>query len=134
MRTRAFAGLAFALLLSGSAAWAGAAYPTGRFAVAGVALAPGLVLDARALPDAGGRPSLMVTLTPAGVAALKAVARAGDLPVTLDGKPLGMSPAAALANGGALMISGEFGDYAAAAATARRISGKDPAPESESDE
>ncbi|WP_419825108.1 hypothetical protein [Sphingomonas sp.] len=129
------AALGLALLLTGSAAWAGAAYPTGRFAVAGVGVAPAQVLDARALPDAGGKPSLMVTLTAAGVAAVKAAAKgATDLAVTLDGKPLGASPAAALADGGALQISGEFGDYAAASATARRISGKDPVPESLGDE
>jgi hypothetical protein len=80
-----------------------------------------------------GKPSLMVTLTPAAVAALAPPAD-GTIACTLDGKPLGASPAGALASDHVLQLSGDFGDYAATAALARRISGRDPLPDAESDE
>jgi hypothetical protein len=136
MRARALAALGFALLLAGRAGAAPprAAYPNGRLVAAGVAVAADQVLDARALPDMAGKPSLMVTLAPAAASAVKARAGGDTFPVTLDGKTLGASPAAALAESGALMLSGDYGDYAAASALARRISGHDPVPDSESDE
>lgn len=130
---RTFAALGLALLLAGSAAAATVAkaksYPTGNFMVAGHLVAPRDVLDARAIPDMAGKPSLMVTLTPAGAAAIKAGAGA-RLDCTLDGKALGSSPADALASDHVLQLSGDFGDYDATAALARRISGHDPVPDS----
>jgi hypothetical protein len=138
---RTVAALALALLLAGSTGAAGAkaplkppakTYPTGSFAVAGTLIAPGEILDARSLPDMQGKPSLMVTITPAAAAAIHA-APGMDLPCTLDGKPLGASPAGALADH-VIQISGSFADYDAAAALARRISGRDPLPDSDSDE
>jgi hypothetical protein len=131
------AALGLALLLAGSAAAVAPkakpkAYPTGAFAVAGHALKPTDILDARALPDMGGKPSLMVTVTPQAAAAI----HPGSAPLncTLDGKALGSSPAGALAGDHVLQISGDFGDYDATAALARRISGRDPLPDAESDE
>jgi hypothetical protein len=132
------AALGLALLLAGSAAAAVApkakpkTYPTGAFAVAGHALKAADILDARALPDMGGKPSLMITVTAQAAAAI----HPGSAPLdcTLDGKPLGTSPAGALAGDHVLQISGEFGDYDATAALARRISGRDPLPDAESDE
>lgn len=133
---RTFAALATALLLGGSALSAATpGYPTGRFTVAGIVVPPAQILDARALPDATGRPSLMVTLAPAAAKTVAAGAHGtGELPVTLDGRALGTSAAALLAQGGVVQFSGDFGSYDAAGAIARRISGKDPVPESESDE
>jgi len=135
---RALAALGFALMLAGSAVAAAPArpaktYPTGAFAVAGHRIAPTDVMDARAIPDMAGRPSLMITLTPAAAAAIGG--KAGDtLACTLDGKPLGTSPADALATDHILAVSGDFADYDATAALARRISGRDPLPDSEGDE
>jgi len=133
---RAILGLSLALLLAGSAAAATAprkAYPTGVFAVGGHTVSAADVLDARAIPDMAGKPSLMVTLTPAAAAAIHADAQT-RLACTLDGKPLGSSPGDALVSDHVLQLSGDFGDYGATAALARRISGHDPVPDSESDE
>ena len=130
-RTLAALGLAF--LLAGSALAAtvvkAKSYPTGSFVVAGHVVAAKDVLDARAIPDMSGKPSLMVTLAPAAAAAIKAQAGA-RLPCTLDGKALGSSPADALTSDHVLQLSGDFGDYDATAALARRISGHDPVPDS----
>ena len=136
MRRRAFAALGLALLLAGSSAIAAPAgnYPTGVFTVAGHKVAPKDILDARALPDTAGKPSLMVTLTPDAAKALTAGAHGPRLPCALDGKPLGDSAAASLSSDNVIQLSGDFGDYAAASALARRISGHDPVPDSETDE
>jgi hypothetical protein len=134
VRRRTLAALALALLLAGSAAVAAPppkTYPTGRFEVAGARVAPSHILDARALPDMAGKPSLMVTLDPATAAAL--TKRDAALPATLDGKPLGTSPADALRSDHVLQLSGGFESYDVAAALARRISGRDPLPDSEND-
>jgi hypothetical protein len=132
--------LGLALLLGGSAVAAAVApakpaktYPTGSFTVADHKIAATDVMDARAIPDMAGKPSLMVTLTPAAAAAI--AGKPGDkLACALDGKPLGASPADALKSDHVLAISGDFGDYDATAALARRISGRDPLPDSEGDE
>jgi hypothetical protein len=137
---RTLAALGFALLLAGSAVAATPAkpvktYPTGAFSVADHKIASTDVMDARAIPDMTGKPSLMITLTPAAAAAAAIGGKAGDkLPCTLDGKPLGTSPADALTSDHILAISGDFADYDTAAALARRISGRDPLPDSEGDE
>jgi hypothetical protein len=135
---RALMALGAALLLAGSAVAAAPAkpaktYPTGTFAVAGHKVAPTDVLDARALPDMQGKPSLMVTLTPAAAAAIGGAADT-KLPCTLDGKAIGESSADALKSDHILALSGDFGDYEATAALARRISGRDPLPDAEGDE
>lgn len=136
LRKRTLLALGAALLLAGSAVAApppqAKTYPTGAFAVAGHAIAPTEVMDARAIPDMQGKPSLMVTLT---AAAANAIGGANDrLPCTLDGKALGDSPADALKTDHILALSGDYGDYDATAALARRISGRDPLPDSEGDE
>jgi hypothetical protein len=134
---RTLAALAIALLLSGSAVAATVkpvkTYPTGVFEVAGHKLAATDILDARAIPDMAGKPSLMVTLTPAAATAIGG--KTGTkLPCTLDGKTLGESPSDALAVDHIVALSGDFGDYDATAALARRISGRDPLPDSEGDD
>lgn len=135
---RTLAALGFALLLAGSAVAAAPTkpvktYATGAFAVADHKIAATEVMDARAIPDMAGKPSLMITLSPAAAAAIGG--KAGDkLPCTLDGKALGTSPADALASDHVLAISGDFGNYDATAALARRISGRDPLPDTEGDE
>jgi hypothetical protein len=134
---RTLAALGIALLLGGSAVAATIkpvkTYPMGLFEVAGRKLAATDILDARAIPDMAGKPSLMVTLTPAAAAAIGGKTGA-KLPCTLDGKALGESPADALAVDHIVALSGDFGNYDATAALARRISGRDPLPDSEGDE
>ena len=136
-RTLAILGLALTLASSATNAATAAAktYPAGIFAIAGQVVAPKEVLDARAIPDLRGKPSLMVTLSPAAAAAVKAAA--GDaprLPCTLDGKLVGDSAATTLISDHVLQLSGDFGSYDATAALARRISGRDPLPDTEGDE
>ncbi|WP_051103448.1 hypothetical protein [Sphingomonas sp. PR090111-T3T-6A] len=137
VRKRLLLALGAALLLAGSASAAAVvkakAYPTGVFTAAGHPIAAKDVLDARAIPDMAGKPSLMITLTPAAAAAIH-VAQGARVPCTLDGKPLGESPSDSLGSEHVLQLSGDFGDYTATAALARRISGHDPVPDSESDE
>ena len=132
---RTLAAVALALLLGGSALAAvpPKTYPTGRFAIAGTLVTPRQVLDARAIPDLSGKPAIMVTLDPAAAAAIARAAGA-SVAVTLDDKPLGESPAAALADSHVVQVSGDFGGYEGATALARRISGKDPLPDTEGDE
>jgi hypothetical protein len=140
IRRHTLAALALVLLLAGSAAVAAKpatppkTYPTGVFAIAGKPVAARDILDARALPDMQGKPSLMITLTPTAADAIGTAAGPPRLPCTLDGKPLGDSTRDALASDHVLQLSGDFGDYDAAAALARRISGRDPLPDSEGDE
>jgi hypothetical protein len=134
---RTLLALGAALLLAGSALAVTPAkpktYPTGAFVIAGHKIAPTDVLDARALPDMQGKPSLMVTLTPAAATTIGGAV--GDkLPCMLDGKALGDSPADALKTDHIVALSGDFGDYGATAALARRISGRDPLPDAEGDE
>lgn len=133
---RTLAAFGLVLLLAGSAAAATVAaksYPTGSFSVGGHVVAARDVMDARALPDVAGNPSLMVTLTPAAAAAIGAKDGA-PVSCLLDGKPIGTGPAEPLASEHVLQISGTFASFDAAAAIARRISGRDPLPESEGDE
>jgi hypothetical protein len=138
LHKRIAAALGLALLLAGSAVAAPPArpaktYPTGAFSVGDHKILPTDVMDARAIPDMTGKPSLMITLTPAAASAIGG--KAGDrLACTLDGKPIGTSPADALGTDHILAISGDFGDYEATAALARRISGRDPLPDTEGDE
>lgn len=134
LRRRTLAALGLALLLGGSAAMAATRYPTGRLLVADTPVPAAKVLDARALPDMAGKPSLMLTLDAATAEAIAGpLAADAAVPVTLDGAALGTSPAGALKSDHILQLSGAFGDYAAAAALARRISGADPLPDSEGD-
>ncbi len=138
VRKRTLAALGIALLLAGSAAAAtvkavAKSYPTGVFMVAGRTVSARDVLDARAIPDMTGKPSLMVTLSATAATAIGAQPST-KLPCTLDGKPLGTSPADALASDHVLQLSGDFASYDAAAALARRISGRDPLPDAEGDE
>jgi hypothetical protein len=132
------AAFGLALLLAGSAVAAtvkapAKTYPVGTFVVAGHKLAATDILDARAIPDMAGKPSLMITLTPAAATAIGGTA-GSKLPCTLDDKPIGASPADALAADHIVALSGDFGDYDAVSALARRISGRDPLPDSEGDD
>lgn len=137
---RSLAALAALFLLAGSATVAGAAapvgksYPTGRLLVGGQAVPAAKILDARAIPDMAGKPALMVTLDPATAVAVAGAAKEARVAVTLDGRTLGESPRDLLAGEHVLQLSGAFGDMAASAALAQRISGRDPVPDSEGDE
>jgi hypothetical protein len=140
IRRRTWAALGLAFLLAGSAAAAAKpvtapkAYPTGTFTVAGKPVSPRDILDARTLPDMEGKPSLMITLTPTAADAIGTASGPPRLPCTLDGKPLGDSARDGLVSDHVIQLSGDFGDYDAAAAIAHRISGRDPLPDSEGDQ
>jgi hypothetical protein len=90
------------------------------FAVGNAALKPTDILDGRAIASGDGKPVVMITLTDA---AAQRVAQGA--PVMIDGKP---AVARIMAN--VIEIDGAA-DFPAAAALARRLSGKDPLPESE---
>lgn len=91
------------------------------------------VLDARALPEPGGPPVIMITFADTGIAKLtRATTVAGGgtetIPVKVDGKPLNELLVAAPLDAPVLTLTGPK-DIAAAAALAKSISGKDPLPE-----
>jgi hypothetical protein len=90
------------------------------FAVGGVPLKPGDILDGRAIAGGDGKPVVMITLT---AAAAKRIA--GRAQVTLDGKPV-----AARVTDAVIEIDGTPG-FPAAEALALRLSGKPPLPETE---
>ncbi len=93
-----------------------------QVAVGGVALKPADFLDGRAIASGAGQPVVMLTLTPAAAARLKAQAA-----VTLDGKPVDARIAE-----NTVEIDGQP-DFAAAASLARAITGKPPLPDSMDD-
>ena len=119
------------LVLLGALAVLVAAGPTG-LTIAGEAFQRADILDARTVPDGRGSAAILLTFTPKGAAHLKALtaARAGTpLPILLDGAKIAEPTFSGGVDDGQLQISGDFGDFAAAAAVAKRISGKDPVPE-----
>jgi len=122
---RLFAAFLIALAAPAVAAGAG-------FTIAGEPFAQADVLDARAISDGAGGAMLLITFVPKGAAHLKALtaAREGQpLPVTVDGKVLATPTVHGPIEDGQLQLSGDFGSFDAAAALAKRISGKDPLPE-----
>ncbi|MBA3896346.1 MAG: hypothetical protein H0X36_04255 [Sphingomonadaceae bacterium] len=109
----------------------GAGAPAG-LAIDGQPFAQNEVVDARGLPDVGGGAAILITLTPPASARLAALTRAhvGDkLIVSVDGAMVAEPVVNEEIAGGALQISGSF-SLAEAVAIARRISGKDPLPDS----
>lgn len=78
------------------------------------------IVDARALPDAGGQPMVMLTLTPAAMARVKVTGTS----FAIDGKPV------VVQIGEASIEFAVAGSYEAAAALALALSGKPPLPDS----
>lgn len=104
----------------------------GGFTIAGEPFAQADILDARTVPDGSGSAALLITFEPRGAAHLKALTAAHvgqPMAVTLDGARIAEAKLSAPIDDGQLQLSGDFGDFDAAAALAKRISGKDPVPE-----
>jgi hypothetical protein len=104
------------------------------FSVNGTPLSEADVLDARALPTLSGQPDIMVTLTEG--AARKVSAKSGGnakppkIVVMLDGSAMNASQDAAGGAAQVLQISANFKSFDEAAKLAKRISGKEPLPDS----
>lgn len=121
-----------ALLLPLAAIALAAAAPPPGFAIAGEAFAQGEIVDARAMPDVEGGAAIMLTLTPDAAQRLARLTTAHvgkPLPVTLDGRLLVSPTLAAPITEGVIEVGGHFA-VAEAEALAKRISGKDPLPDS----
>jgi preprotein translocase subunit SecD len=109
-----------------------AAAPSDLLTIAGQAFPQGDILDARAIADATGAANIYVTLTPVAAGRLAALSKANvgkPIAIAIGGTVL-MNPVVREAiTGGAIEISGASG-FDTAVSLARRISGKDPLPES----
>ena len=90
------------------------------FLVGTLAVRPADILDGRAIAGGTGEPIVMLTLKPALVVRLKTQ----PATVTIDGKPV-----QAVIAENTIQITGSQ-TFEAAAALAKRLSGKDPLPDS----
>ncbi|CAN5306681.1 hypothetical protein BH09PSE3_BH09PSE3_09060 [soil metagenome] len=112
-----------------------AAAPADLLTIGGEAFPQADILDARAIADGTGMPNVYVTLTPAAAKRLANLSTANvgkPVPIAVGGAVL-MSPVVREAiTGGAIEISG-VQSFDEAVVLARRISGKEPLPESISD-
>ena len=118
------------LLMLLAAAAAGA--PPVGFAIGGEAFSQRDILDARAMPSLDGIATIMLTFTPLAARRLKTLttAQVGKaMPVTLDGKLLAEPVVAEPISAGVIEMDGHFA-LPEAMALAKRISGRDPLPDS----
>ncbi|TVV71610.1 hypothetical protein FOY91_16365 [Sphingomonas solaris] len=102
------------------------------FTIGGEPFAQADILDARAMPDVDGSAAIMLTFSPAAAKRLARVTATGigkPLPVALDGKVLVAPMIEAPIDGGVIEMAGHFA-LPEAEALAKRISGKDPLPDS----
>ena len=105
---------------------------SGVLTIAGEPFAPGDIVDGRATADGSGQPAVLLTLTPAAVQRLAAIARANDgkaVAIAVDGD-IKASPVMRAPFGGEQVEISGFASFEAAAAAAKAISGKAPLPES----
>lgn len=108
-----------------------AAAPAATLTIAGEPFAQTDILDGRATADAAGQPAVLLTFAPGAAKRLAAIGTANE------GKPVaiaveGAEVAQPVMRGpvdGVIEIGG-LASFEAATALARRISGKDPLPES----
>jgi preprotein translocase subunit SecD len=123
--------LALAALL-GFPAMAIAATPADLLTIGGAAFPQADILDARATSDGAGMPNIFVTMTPAAAKRLASISKANigrPIAIAIGGTVL-MNPVVRdEITDGAIEISG-VATFDAAAIMARRISGKEPLPES----
>ncbi len=131
MRTTVLILVTGGLLLSASALHAA---ERRAFLIEGTPIAESEVLDARALPTLSGKPDIMVTLSDAAVKKISKKRapnlRSVQVAVVLDGRPLPAIRDPDPAQGNVVQISGDYKSIAEAARLAKRISGKDPLPDS----
>ncbi len=109
-----------------------AAAPADVLTIGGERFAPGDVLDARAVADGGG-PAILVTFTDAATrrfAMIRARMAGKPTPILLGTMPLTAPITLDAGSANNVQISGAK-SFAEAATLARRISGKDPLPESD---
>lgn len=110
------------------------ALASGRsFVIGGEAFREDEILDARALPQLSGGASIMITLSEDGARRLAVLSRriAGDhVQIDLDGTTISRPALPEPILDGVLQISSRDWSIESAANIARRISGKDPLPES----
>lgn len=121
--------LATLLLLIASPAWA----QVRDFKIAGEAFQEADIIDARALPQLGGGAAILLSFeAPAAkrIAGITARLAGKPVPVALDGETISSPTVSEPINDGALQISNAAWTVEAATALAKRISGKDPLPES----
>lgn len=119
-------------LLLPMVAFATVAVAASGFTIGGQGFAQADIIDARAMPDVDGTATVMVTFTPAAAKRLHAVTRANvgkALPVALDGAVL-MTPTIETPIAEGVMEVGGHLPLTEAEALAKRISGKDPLPDS----
>jgi preprotein translocase subunit SecD len=123
--------LALAALLA-YPAMAIASTPADLLTIGGAAFPQTDILDARATSDGTGMPNIFVTMTPAAAKRLASISKANiGKPIAIAiGNTVLMNPIVRdEITGGVIEISG-IASFDAAASMARRISGKDPLPES----
>jgi preprotein translocase subunit SecD len=110
-----------------------AAQPISRvFTIGGEAFSEGDILDARALPSLDGMPTILISFSPAAgarIATLTGAKVGKPVPILLDGKTVAEPIIREAITGNALELSGSF-TMPEAMALAKRISGKEPVPES----
>lgn len=100
--------------------------------VGGEQFAQADILDARAVPDAAGKPAVLITFTEKAAKRYGKIAAAHvgkTLAFVLDGKPLAEPLMGNADDEGAVQLSGEFGGFEGAAAIAKQVSGKEPVPD-----
>lgn len=102
-----------------------------NFAIGGETIAESEIVDARAQPQLGSKPTVLVTLSEAAAKRVQSIsqARAGmPLPITLDGKSLGEPVLSDPSAVNPISFAGG-NSMAEAEALARTISGKAPVPD-----
>ena len=123
------AALPLLMLLAGAGVPAAA---SSGFAIGGEAFSQRDILDARAMPSLDGIATIMLTFTPPAAKRLKALTttQVGKaMPMTLDGQLLAEPVVAQPIDGGVIEMDGHFA-LPQATALAKRISGRDPLPDS----
>ncbi len=109
-----------------------AAGPVRTFTIAGEPFGEADIVDARMQPDLNGFPTILVTLEEAAATHFAKLTRdhVGEkMPILLDGKVLSEPVLKEAITGGTFEISGNM-SIPEAIVLAKRISGKDPLPDS----
>lgn len=103
------------------------------FQIGGEAFAQDEIVDARALPQLGGGASIMITFSDSAAKRMATLTRrlvGGPVAVALDGETISSPTIREPILDGVVQISAQEWSIEAAAELAKRISGKDPLPDS----
>ncbi|MFM9852486.1 MAG: SecDF P1 head subdomain-containing protein [Sphingomonadaceae bacterium] len=103
-----------------------------QFTIAGKRFKETDIVDARALPDLNGTAAVLLTLDDKAARRLARISKRNaqkQIDVALDGKTLVRPVMNSIISDGVLQLSGLF-SFEEATILAKRISGKDPLPES----